>query len=40
MSARIDEQVRIMETVFPTEDVVLANIVATEAPYECDPTGE
>lgn len=36
----INQQVRIVETVFPTEDVVLANIVATEAPYFCDPTGE
>lgn len=35
-----DPQVRIIETAFPTEDVVLANIVATEAPYCCDPTGE
>ncbi|MBE6758121.1 MAG: hypothetical protein E7552_06210 [Ruminococcaceae bacterium] len=40
MSARIDQQVRIVETVFATEDVVLANVVATEAPYFCDPTGE
>ena len=36
----INQQVRIIETVFPTDDVVLANIVATEAPYGCDPTGE
>ena len=40
MSTQISQAVRIMETVFPTDDVVLANIVATEAPYVCDPTGE
>lgn len=38
MDTRMD-QVRIVETVFPTDNVVLANIVATEAPYGCDPTG-
>ena len=36
----MSNQVRIMETVFPTTDLVLANIVATDAPYGCDPTGE
>ncbi|MBE6767395.1 MAG: hypothetical protein E7549_00615 [Ruminococcaceae bacterium] len=40
MGACVQETVRIIETVFPTEDVVLANIVASEAPYGCDPTGE
>ncbi len=40
MSNSTNQQVRIVETVFATDNVVLANIVATEAPYSCDPTGE
>ena len=31
---------RVVETVYPTEDVVVADIVATEAPYNADATGE
>ena len=31
---------QIVETVYPTEDVVVADIVATQAPYSADPTGE
>lgn len=31
---------RIVETVYPTDDVVLADIVITEAPYSADTTGE
>ena len=34
------QSVRIVETVYPTDDVVIADIVATEAPYSADPTGE
>ena len=30
----------IIETVYPTDDVVIADIVATEAPYNADNTGE
>ena len=30
----------IVETVYPTEDVVIADIVVTEAPYNADNTGE
>ncbi|MCR5040538.1 MAG: glycoside hydrolase family 55 protein [Clostridia bacterium] len=30
---------RIVETVYPTDDVVIADVVATEAPYSADPTG-
>lgn len=36
-----DEQsVRIVDTVFPTDDIVFADIVLTEAPYNADSTGE
>ena len=39
-SALADEQTpRIAETVYPTDDVVVADIVATEAPYSLDRTG-
>ena len=30
---------RLIETLYPTEDAVVAEIVATEAPYAADPTG-
>jgi hypothetical protein len=30
---------RIVQTVFPTEDVVIADIVATEPPFSADNTG-
>lgn len=29
----------IVDTVYPTEDVVLADIIATQAPYDADPSG-
>lgn len=31
---------RIVETRYPTEDVVVADLVATDAPYNADPTGQ
>ena len=31
---------RIVDTVYPIEDIVIADIVATEAPYSADATGE
>ena len=31
---------RIVETVYPTDDVVVADIIATQAPYYADATGE
>ena len=34
------QEPRIIETVYPTADVVIADIVATEAPYNADATGE
>ncbi|MBQ6163010.1 MAG: hypothetical protein IJK23_00910 [Clostridia bacterium] len=34
------QEPRIIETVYPTEDIVIADIVATEAPYNADATGE
>ena len=33
-------EAKIIKTVYPTVDVVVADLVATEAPYEADPTGE
>lgn len=30
----------IVSTVYPTEDVVIADIIATQEPYNADPTGE
>lgn len=30
----------IIDTVYPTEDVVLADIIATDSPYAADPSGE
>lgn len=39
-SAQAAQSPRIVETVYPTEDVVIADIVATEAPYNADLTGE
>ena len=30
----------VVDTVYPTEDVVVADIVATEAPYAVDSTGQ
>ena len=33
------QEPRIIETVYPTEDIVIADIVASEAPYHADATG-
>ena len=34
------QQPVIIDTVFPTDDVVIADIIATESPYNADNTGE
>ena len=39
-AAQITQQPRIVETVYPTEDVVVADIVLTEPPYNADNTGK
>lgn len=39
-AARGAQTPQIVETVYPTDDVVVADIVATEAPYSADSTGE
>ena len=39
-SAEAAQTPRIVETVYPTQDAVIADIVATEAPYSVDSTGE
>ena len=39
-AAQAAQPPRIVETVYPTEDIVVADIVATEAPYNADLTGE
>ena len=39
-AARRAQTPQIVETVYPTDDVVVADIVATEAPYSADCTGE
>lgn len=36
----LEQQPRIIETVYPTEDVVIADVVLTEAPYNADNTGK
>ncbi len=38
-TAETVQRPRIVETVYPTEDVVIADIVLTEAPYNADNTG-
>lgn len=37
--AIIESKAKVMETIYPTEDVVVADIVATEEPYGADDTG-
>ena len=39
-AAQAAQSPRIVETVYPTEDIVVADIVATEAPYNIDAAGE
>ena len=39
-AAETGQTPRIVDTVYPTEDIVVADIVATEAPYSADAAGE
>ena len=34
------QQPVIIDTVYPTDDIVIADIIATESPYNADPSGE
>lgn len=39
-SAKIEQAPRIIQTVYPVDDTVIADIVVTEAPYNLDNSGE